>query len=146
MAVFKFGPPWWGNGKFVPPWWWGNCKFGSPWFSIGKFGSPWWVIGKFGSPCWVIGKFGSPWWWGNDKFVDFGIEVYGWKAGSGDMSALSCKIQGSHTSQMRKFKGISKVIKGSTAHFQGYFWKTVVTLLYVNKISSNFFHLFQDFF
>ncbi len=45
--------------------------------------------------------------------------------------------QGSHTSQMRKFKGISRVIKGSTAHVQGYFWKTVVTLLYINKISSN---------
>ncbi len=52
--------------------------------------------------------------------------------------------QGSHTSQMRKFKGISRVIKGSTAHFQGYFWKNVITLLYVNKISSNFSHLFQD--
>ncbi len=41
--------------------------------------------------------------------------------------------------------GISRVIKGSTAHFQGYFWKTVVTLLYVNKISCNFSNLFQDF-
>ncbi len=29
---------------------------------------------------------------------------------------------------------------------KGYFWITVVTLLYVNKISSNFAHLFQDFF
>ncbi len=29
--------------------------------------------------------------------------------------------QGSHTSQMRKFKGISRVIMGSTAHFQEYF-------------------------
>ncbi len=47
---------------------------------------------------------------------------------------------------MRKFKGLLMVIKGSTAHFQGYFWKTVVTLLYVNKISSNFSHLFQDLF
>ncbi len=46
---------------------------------------------------------------------------------------------------MRKFKGILRVIKGSTAHFQGYFWKTVVPLLYINKISSNFSHLFQDF-
>ncbi len=54
--------------------------------------------------------------------------------------------QGSHTSQMRKFKDISRVIKGQAAHFQGYFWKTVVTLLYVNKISSNFSHLFQDIF
>ncbi len=54
-------------------------------------------------------------------------------------------MQGSHTSQMRKFKGISKVTKGSTAHFHGYFWKTVVTLLYINKISSNFSHLFQDY-
>ncbi len=53
--------------------------------------------------------------------------------------------QGSHTSQMRKFKGISRVIKASTTHFQGYFWKTDVTLLYVNKISSNFSDLFQDF-
>ncbi len=44
---------------------------------------------------------------------------------------------------MRKFKGISRVIKGSTAHFQGYFWKTLVTLLYVNKISRN---LLQDLF
>ncbi len=52
--------------------------------------------------------------------------------------------EGSHTSQMRKFKGISSVIKGSNAHFQRYFWKTVVTLLYVNKISSNFSYLFQD--
>ncbi len=26
---------------------------------------------------------------------------------------------------MRKVKGISRAIKGSTAHFQGYFWKTV---------------------
>ncbi len=52
--------------------------------------------------------------------------------------------QGSHTSQIRKFKHISRVIKGSTAHFQGYFWKTVVTMLYVNKISSNFSHLFKD--
>ncbi len=42
--------------------------------------------------------------------------------------------------------GNSRVIKGSTAYFQGYFWKTVVTLLYVNNISSNFSHLFQDFF
>ncbi len=47
---------------------------------------------------------------------------------------------------MRIFKGISKLIKGSTAYFQGYFWKIVVTLLYVNKISGNFSHLFQDFF
>ncbi len=31
--------------------------------------------------------------------------------------------QGSHTSQMRKLKGISRVIKGSTAHFHGYFGK-----------------------
>ncbi len=55
-----------------------------------------------------------------------------------------CLKQGSHTSQIRKFKGISRVIKGSIVHFQGYFWKPVVTLLYVNKISSNFSHLFQD--
>ncbi len=54
-------------------------------------------------------------------------------------------IQGSHTSQMRKFQGIWRVIKGSTAHFQVYFWKTLVTLLYVNKISSNFSHLIQIF-
>ncbi len=47
---------------------------------------------------------------------------------------------------MRKFKGISRVIKGSTTHFQGYLWKTFVTLLYVNKISSNFSHLFQEYF
>ncbi len=47
---------------------------------------------------------------------------------------------------MRKFKGISRVIKRSTAHFQGYFWKTVITLLYVNKIPSYFSHLFQHFF
>ncbi len=47
---------------------------------------------------------------------------------------------------MRKFKDISRLIKGSTAQFQGYFWKTVVTLLYVNKISSNFAHLFEDLF
>ncbi len=47
---------------------------------------------------------------------------------------------------MRKFKGISKVIKGSTAYFQGYFCETVVTLLYVNKISSDFSDLFQDLF
>ncbi len=53
---------------------------------------------------------------------------------------------GSHTFQMMKFKGISRVIKGSTAHFQGYFWKTGVFLSYVNKISSNFSHLFEDFF
>ncbi len=47
---------------------------------------------------------------------------------------------------MRTLKGISGVIKGSKAHFQGYFWKTVVTfVIYVNKISSNFAHLFQDF-
>ncbi len=52
----------------------------------------------------------------------------------------------SHTSQMRKFKGISRIIKRSTANFQGYFWKTVVTLLFINKISSNFSHLFQDLF
>ncbi len=52
---------------------------------------------------------------------------------------------GSHTSQMRKFKGISRVIMGSTSHFQRYFWKTVVTLLYINKISSNFSHLFTFF-
>ncbi len=58
----------------------------------------------------------------------------------------TCVYQGSHTSQMSKSKGISRVIKGSTAHFQGYFWKTILTLLYVNKISSNFSHLFQDFF
>ncbi len=58
---------------------------------------------------------------------------------------LLSSVQGSHTSQMKKFKGISRVIKGLTAHFQGYFWKTVVTLLYVNKISSNFSYLFQDF-
>ncbi len=42
--------------------------------------------------------------------------------------------------------GNSRVIKGSTIHFQGYFWKTVITLLYVNKISSKFSHLFQDCF
>ncbi len=54
-------------------------------------------------------------------------------------------IHGSCTSQIRKFKGISRVIKGSTAHVQGYFWNTVVTLLYVNKISGDFSHLFQDF-
>ncbi len=42
-------------------------------------------------------------------------------------------------------EGISRVIKGSTAHFQGYFWKTVATLLYVNKICSNYSHLFKDF-
>ncbi len=47
---------------------------------------------------------------------------------------------------MGKFKGISRVIKGTTTHFQEYFWKTVVTLLYINKISSNFSHLFQDIF
>ncbi len=47
---------------------------------------------------------------------------------------------------MRKFKGISRIIKGSTAQFQGYFLKTVVILLYVNKISNNFSHLFQDCF
>ncbi len=37
------------------------------------------------------------------------------------LSTLSaCQdTQGSHTSQMRKFKGISRVIKGSTAHFYG---------------------------
>ncbi len=46
---------------------------------------------------------------------------------------------------MRKFKGISRVTKGSTAHFQGYFWKSIVTLVGVNKISSDFSHLFQDF-
>ncbi len=60
------------------------------------------------------------------------------------MLTHGCLRQGSHTSQMRKFKGISRVIKGSTAHFQGYVWKTVVTLLYINKISSNCSHLFQD--
>ncbi len=54
-------------------------------------------------------------------------------------------IQGSHISQMMKFKGISRVIKGWTAHFQEYFWKTVVSLLYVNWISSIFSHLFQVF-
>ncbi len=54
-------------------------------------------------------------------------------------------IQCSHTSQMRKFKGISRLIKGSKTHFQGYFWKTVVTLLYLNKISSNVSHLLQEF-
>ncbi len=54
--------------------------------------------------------------------------------------------QCSNTSQMRKFKGISRVIMGSMAHFQGYFWKIVVTFFYVNKISSNFSHLFQDLF
>ncbi len=54
--------------------------------------------------------------------------------------------QVSHTSQMRKFKSISTVIKGSTTHFQWHFWKTVVTLLYENKISSNFSHLLQDVF
>ncbi len=54
--------------------------------------------------------------------------------------------QGSHTSQMRKFKGILRVIKGSTAHFQGYFWKIVVTLVGVNKNFSDFSHLFQDCF
>ncbi len=54
--------------------------------------------------------------------------------------------QGSHTSQIRKFKGISRAINGSTAHFQRYFWKTVVTLLYVNKISSNISHLLQNMF
>ncbi len=58
---------------------------------------------------------------------------------------LIWSLQGSHTSQMRKFKGISRVIKGSTAHFQGYFWKIVVTLG-VNKISSDCSHLFQDCF
>ncbi len=47
---------------------------------------------------------------------------------------------------MRKFKGILRVIKGSTAHFQGYFWKTFVTLLYINKISSNFSYLVKEFF
>ncbi len=47
---------------------------------------------------------------------------------------------------MRKFKGISSVINGSTAHFQGYFWKTDVTLLYINKIFRNFSHLVQDYF
>ncbi len=47
--------------------------------------------------------------------------------------------QGSHTFQMMTFKGISSVIKGSTAHFQGYFGKLYnVILLYINKISSNF--------
>ncbi len=65
---------------------------------------------------------------------------------SAKVSAGIYSIQGSHTSQMTKFKGISRVIKGSTTPFQGYFWKTVVTLLYVNKISNNFSHLFQDFF
>ncbi len=54
--------------------------------------------------------------------------------------------QGSHTSQMRKFRGISRVIKGSTAQFQVDFCKTVVTLIYVNKISSNLAHLFEDLF
>ncbi len=47
---------------------------------------------------------------------------------------------------MRKFKGISRTIRGSTAHFQWCFWKTVVTLLYVKKICNNFSHLFQDCF
>ncbi len=47
---------------------------------------------------------------------------------------------------MRKFKGISRVIKGATAHLQGYFWKNVVTLVGVNKIYSDFSHLFQFFF
>ncbi len=56
-----------------------------------------------------------------------------------------CIRQGSYTSQIRKFKGISRVIKGSTAYFQGYFWKTVVNLLYVNTISSNFSVLFNYF-
>ncbi len=51
-----------------------------------------------------------------------------------------------YNTQMRKFKGISRVIKGPTAHFQRYFWKTVVAFLYVNKISSNLSHLFQDLF
>ncbi len=51
--------------------------------------------------------------------------------------------QSSHTSQMGKFKGMSRVIKGSTVHFQGHFWKTDVTLICVNKISRNFSHLFQ---
>ncbi len=37
--------------------------------------------------------------------------------------------QGSHTSHMKTFKGVLRVIKGPTAHFQGYFSKTVVTLL-----------------
>ncbi len=46
---------------------------------------------------------------------------------------------------MRKFKGILRVIKGSTAHFQGYFWKTFVTLLYINKISCDLSHIVQDF-
>ncbi len=55
-------------------------------------------------------------------------------------------VQGSHTSQMRKFKGISRGIKRSIAHFQGYFWKTDMTLLHINKISSNYSHLFQDLF
>ncbi len=62
-----------------------------------------------------------------------------------DQSHSICLNQGSQTSQMMKFKGISRVIKGSTAHFQEYFWKTVVSLLYVNRISSNFSHLFQVF-
>ncbi len=34
---------------------------------------------------------------------------------------------------------------GNSTIFQGYFWKTVVTLIYVNKISSNFSHLFNMF-
>ncbi len=52
------------------------------------------------------------------------------------------RMQGPHTSQMRKFKGISSVIKRSPAHFQMY---TYIRLLYVYKTSSNFSHLFQDF-
>ncbi len=46
-------------------------------------------------------------------------------------ASMSLLISGSHTSQMKKFKAISRVIKGSTTHFQGYFWKTVVTLSYI---------------
>ncbi len=36
---------------------------------------------------------------------------------------MTFQTQGSHTSQMRKFKGISRVIKGSTAYFKGTFGK-----------------------
>ncbi len=48
-------------------------------------------------------------------FVLFLIQVY-----VVSHSVHVCK-QGSHTSHMRKFKGILRVVKGSTAHFQGYF-------------------------
>ncbi len=39
--------------------------------------------------------------------------------------------------------GNSRIIKGSTVHLQGYFGIIVVTLVCVNKNSSNFSHLFQ---